>query len=571
MISPTRSLPRPVPMKPSIPTRLFLAVLSACAVVLAVNGVAERFSFERVFLQYLNEQGMQRMQQLATVVAGEYRSHGSWDFMRADPDEWFWNRILPQLVEHVSPPGTTAVPAGHASSRPEAPAMGASTTRGADTPTAGGTDAPMTKGMDAPAADVASASTKGAEDVPAAGGTKASAAGVTKAPAVEATDAPATGGPYGPEDAPEPPLSDLAGVMLRMALMDTQGRLLMGNPAAATPRGVRLPVRVDGQTVGWLSMLPLEKAVERSDVRFYEAQQRARWLNIAASIAVAALLAWLLSRALLSRLKVLAGGIRRLARGDYDSRLPAGSDDELGRLRDDVNHLAQVLERTEESRRDFMADISHELRTPLAVLRAELEAMQDGIRPLTPEGLQAVQGPAQQLGKLVEDLHELSMAQAEVSYQHEPLDVGVVLAQALAGMASRLADAGLQLHQVLPASPLPVLGEARRLEQVFVNLLENAARYTDAGGQVRVVARTVSGRQVEIVVEDSAPGVPADRRVRLFERFYRVDSSRARARGGSGLGLAICQHIVQAHRGTITADDSPLGGLRITVTLPLQP
>ena len=82
-------------MKPSIPTRLFLAVLSACAVVLAVNGVAERFSFERVFLQYLNEQGMQRMQQLATVVAGEYRSHGSWDFMRADPDEWFWNRILP--------------------------------------------------------------------------------------------------------------------------------------------------------------------------------------------------------------------------------------------------------------------------------------------------------------------------------------------------------------------------------------------------------------------------------------------------------------------------------------------
>lgn len=518
-------------MKPSIPTRLFLAVLSACAVVLAVNGVAERFSFERVFLQYLNEQGMQRMQQLATVVAGEYRSHGSWDFMRADPDEWFWNRILPQLVEHVSPPGTTAVPAGHAGSRPEATATGASTTRGADISTAGGTGAPMTKGM----------------------------------------DAPATGGPYGPEDAPEPPLSDLAGVMLRMALMDTQGRLLMGNPAAATPRGVRLPVRVDGQTVGWLSMLPLEKAVERSDVRFYEAQQRARWLNIAASIAVAALLAWLLSRALLSRLKVLAGGIRRLARGDYDSRLPAGSDDELGRLRDDVNHLAQVLERTEESRRDFMADISHELRTPLAVLRAELEAMQDGIRPLTPEGLQAVQGPVQQLGKLVEDLHELSMAQAEVSYQHEPLDVGVVLAQALAGMASRLADAGLQLQRVLPASPLPVLGEARRLEQVFVNLLENAARYTDAGGQVRVVARTVSGRQVEIVVEDSAPGVPADKRARLFERFYRVDRSRARARGGSGLGLAICQHIVQAHRGTIAADDSPLGGLRITVTLPLQP
>lgn len=476
------------PMKLSIPTRLFLAVLVACAVVLAVNSVAERFSFERVFLQYLNEQGEQRMQELAGVVSGEYRRHGSWDFMRDDPETWFWEHVLPAL-----------------------------------------------DGLDAAARRSAVAEGVAASSL----------------------------------SALEPPLSDQAGALLRMALMDEQGQLLVGNPAATTSRGTRLPIRVDGHTVGWLSMLPLEKAVERNDVRFYEAQQRARWLNIAASIAVAALLAWGLSRALLSRLKLLASGIRHLAHGEYDRRLPAGADDEFGRLLGDVNHLAQVLERTEHSRRDFMADISHELRTPLAVLRAGLEAMQDGIRPMNAEGLQLAQAQVQQLGKLVDDLHELSMAQSGAALQLARVDVGAVLDDTLQAMAPRLAEAGLALEWQRGAEPLPVSADDARLQQVFSNLLENAARYTDRGGRVRVGAGVQQG-QVRIIIEDTAPGVPEEQRTRLFERFYRVDRSRARARGGSGLGLSICQYLVQAHRGTISASGSPLGGLRITITLPLQ-
>ncbi|MFT4266200.1 MAG: sensor histidine kinase efflux regulator BaeS [Xenophilus sp.] len=458
-------------MKLSIPAKLFLAVLTACALVLAVNGIAGRLSFERAFLDYLNEQGVQRMQQIAVRLEAEYRSHGNWEFLRGKPEAWF-QLLRPSELE-----------------------------------------------------------------------------------AEEAMNQ-------------SPPLSDQSGVILRLAVFDGQDQRVLGNPSAASKEAIRRPVTVDGRTVGWLAMVPLEKAVAEGDVRFYRAQQRAWWINIGASVFVAALLAGMLSRTLLRRLQALTGGIHRLAAGDYAARIAGMASDELGRLVQDVNRLADVLEHTDQSRRDFMADISHELRTPLAVLRAEMEAIQDGIRPLQPDSLAPLQGQVQQLGKLIDDLHELSVTQAEPSYRFAPIDVAGALRSALAAMSGRFADAGLRVHAEWPAGPLLVQGEERRLQQLFANLLENAARYTDRGGQVRAGARR-DGAQAVLAIEDSAPGVPGDKRGRLFERFYRVETSRSRASGGSGLGLAICHQIVRAHGGEIRAEASPLGGLRIVIRLPL--
>lgn len=460
-------------MKLSILSKLFIAMLSACALTLAVNGVAGRFSFERAFLNYLNDQGVQRMQQIAAFLADEYRTHDDWEFLRGNPEALF--RIIRPARENAG----------------------------------------------------------------------------------EVPDLP-------------PPLSDQTGLILRLAVLDEQGQRVFGNPSATRKGAIRTPVTVNGHGVGWLAMVPLEQAVEDGDVRFYQAQQRAWWINIAASIAVAALLAWLLSRVLLQPLNILTGSIRKLAAGDYAVRIAGSASDELGRLMQDVNRLADVLNRTEQSRRDFMADISHELRTPLSVLRAELEAIHDGIRPLRPDTLTLLQGQVRQLGKLVDDLHELSTAQANQSYQLVPIDVVSALNAALASMGHRFADAGLELHADLFPMPLLIQGEERRLQQLFVNLLENATRYTDRGGQVLVSVRQYSGDAV-IVIEDSAPGVPDDKLARLFERFYRVDSSRSRASGGSGLGLAICHCVTQAHGGAIRAEASSLGGLRIVITFPLLP
>lgn len=461
-------------MKLNTAARIFLSMLFACVLVLGVNGIAGRISFERAFLGYINQQGVQRMQQIAANVASEYQVHGSWTFLEGRPEAWF--RL-------IHPAGTNA---GGAASRP-------------------------------------------------------------------------------------PPVSDLAGVIPRLALFDGEGRRLLGNPAADTADAIRAPVAVEGRHVGWLAMVPLEKAIDPSGERFYQAQQRAWWLNIAVSVAVAALLAWLLSRLLVRRLRALTDGIYQLAAGDYTARIVDRGGDEVARVVQDVNRLAEVLEHTEQSRRDFMADISHELRTPLAVLRAEMEAIEDGIRPMRPDSLAPLQGQVRQLGKLVEDLHELALTQVGPSYQLASIDVVVALDAALTSMAQRLADAGLELLPLdLPGMPLLVLGDERRLRQLFVNLLENTQRYTDRGGQLRVSARAEEGRAV-IVIDDSAPGVAEDKRARLFERFYRIETSRSRTSGGSGLGLAICTHIVQAHRGSIHAEASPLGGLRVIVSLPLLP
>lgn len=460
----------PASMKLDIRAKLFLAVLAACATVLAVNGIAARISFERAFLGYLNEQGVQRMQEMIPRLASEYRRHGGWAFLHEGPQAWF--RL-------TMPPGLDRAP-----------------------------------------------------------------------------------------DRP-PPVSDQTGVVPRLALLDADGGRLIGNPAA-TEHAVRRPVTVDGRTVGWLAMVPFERAIAEGDVRFYREQLRAWWINIATSVSVAALLAWALSRTLMRRLGALKDGIHQLAAGRYATRISGATEDELGRLVQDVNRLAGVLERTDQSRRDFMADISHELRTPLAVLRAELEAIQDGIRPLHSAGLEPLQGQVQQLGKLIDDLHDLSVAQAEPSYQFAPIDVVAAVDAALTGMQRRFSDAGLALEAELPAGPLLVRGEERRLQQLFANLLENSHRYTDGGGKVRASVRREAGRAM-VVIEDSAPGVPDDKRARLFERFYRVETSRSRASGGSGLGLAICRHIVHAHGGEIHAEPSLLGGLRIVIHFPLLP
>ncbi len=367
-----------------------------------------------------------------------------------------------------------------------------------------------------------------------------------------------------------PPVSDQSGAVFRFALLDARGQQVIGNPNI-DEGAIRRAIVVRGRTVGWMAMVPFQRVLETNERRFVEQQQRRWWAIGAVSVLVAATLAWLLTRALLRRLRGLAAATHRLSAGDYTTRLSPGGDDEIGRLAQDFNRMADVLESTEQNRRAFMADISHELRTQLAVLRAELEAVQDGIRPMTPATLAPLQGEVRQLGKLIDDLHDLALTQSgALAYRRSAMNVGAVLRATLDGMRGRFADAGLTLKTQDDPRPLTVLGDERRLQQLFANLLENALRYTDAGGVVSVQAQALDGR-VRIVIDDSAPGVDPDKRARLFERFYRVEGSRNRASGGSGLGLAICHNIVLAHDGTIGTDVSALGGLCIVLTLPLQP
>lgn len=381
---------------------------------------------------------------------------------------------------------------------------------------------------------------------------------------------PAEGAPAVTGPAPTP--AELTGASRRFTLLDQNRQRVAGfaEPAAEV---IERPIVVDGLTVGWLVLTPFESVSSGAEKRFADAQVRAAWAVGLGALLLAAGLAFWASRRLLRPLRQVAEATHRLAAGDYAVRVPergAAQDthDEVGRLAHDFNQLAMALQRTESTRREFMADVSHELRTPLAVLHGELEALEDGLRPLSPASVRALRGEVATLGKLVDDLYELSLADVgALAYRKAELDLRGLIDDTAGAFGERLRGRGIALELDLPPGPLPAFGDERRLRQLFVNLFENSCRYTDRGGAVRVRARR-DGKDALVDLHDSAPGVAPELLPRLFERFFRAEASRSRASGGAGLGLSICQRIVEAHEGRIEAKASPLGGLWLQVRLP---
>jgi len=357
---------------------------------------------------------------------------------------------------------------------------------------------------------------------------------------------------------------------LAVALLDADREFVVGRMDGLDELDL-LPIKVSGREVGFLGIRPPPGLTDRQDLYFSQRQAQALLAIALAVIALAALSAWPISRQLVRPIRELSQGARRLAAGEYDTRMVPGTGDELGQLTADFNSLARTLQENEKSRRRWIADISHELRTPLSILQGEIEAMQDGIRAPSAERLQVLHNETANLTRLVKDLYELSLSDiGALSYQKRPTDLDSVLADCVAGHRERFAGRGIELSWLSScAAPVIVPGDADRLKQLFSNLLSNSLRYTDANGRVEVGL----GRRDDMAVidiRDSAPGVPAEHLPHLFERLYRVESSRSRATGGSGLGLSICRSIVEAHDGRISAQASSMGGLWIQVELPVE-
>jgi two-component system sensor histidine kinase BaeS len=361
-------------------------------------------------------------------------------------------------------------------------------------------------------------------------------------------------------------------IFLRLQLLDAERRVVTGRLPG--PEHALVPIRVETRVVGWLAV-PQLREVQSGFERHFLQQQRMKLLLIGgAAIAVAALIALLLARHLVRPIRLLNRGTHELTQGNYTIgdtlHLPVERRDELGELARDFNELARTLAANDNSRKRWLADISHELRTPLAILRGEIEAMLDGVRPLDRDHLQSVQQEVAHLTRLVDDLHALTTADiGGLQYRKADCDVAELWREVCEAHAAPFAAAGLTLRSDIPDAELVCYGDESRLRQLLDNLLDNSRKYTANGGLVQVSLRR-DGEQLLLTVEDSAPGVPAESLPRLFDHLYRVEDSRNRSTGGSGLGLAICQRIVAAHGGAITAAASAFGGLRIDVVLPMK-
>jgi len=368
-------------------------------------------------------------------------------------------------------------------------------------------------------------------------------------------------GPHG-----TPPVSELTGAILRWGLRDAEHHYVVGYEKLGSD-AVERPVVVGGKTVGYVAMAPFQSVAAAGAQRFARSQLEATLLVGGLALGLAALIAGWISVALMRPIQRIAKATHRLAAGEYGTRVAVRSQDEVGALGADFNHLAETLQKNADVRRSLFADISHELRTPLAVLKGELEAMEDGVRPLTGPAVKSLLGEVDALSQLVADLHEFALAGAgSLSYRIQAMPLDRVLRDTVEAFALRFSEHGLRL-QTDVAGELTVDGDEARLRQVFHNLLENSLRYTDAGGVVQVSAVS-SGQDVVVRLQDSAPGVADDELPLLFDRFYRARMPGVRAGGGSGLGLAICRAVVEAHRGHIEAHPSPLGGVAITIRLP---
>jgi signal transduction histidine kinase len=289
-----------------------------------------------------------------------------------------------------------------------------------------------------------------------------------------------------------------------------------------------------------------------------------------AAIMAAAVVSWLVSQQITNPLRALVRLSQRIAGGQYQERLEITSHDELAELVQSFNHMAEALDHTESIRRELMADVTHELKTPLASIKGYMEGLQDGVVPANVETFQLIHREASRLQRLVEDLQELSRVEAgEMPIHLQTTDPCPIVEAAVERMRPQFNEKGIELTAQRSDSLPAVYADPDRIGQVITNLLGNALQNTSAGGHVEVIL-SPNHDCVRFAIKDSGIGLAPENLERIFQRFYRVDKSRARSSGGSGIGLTISRHFAEAHHGRIWAESRGLGqGSVFYITLPI--
>lgn len=347
---------------------------------------------------------------------------------------------------------------------------------------------------------------------------------------------------------------------------DREGGMGRG-PDRTPPARLVIAVPQERITSAWLTMAPTLLA------------------SAATALIVAIAVAMLLARSIARPLAQLTQASERMAKGDFDQYIHAPGHDEVAQLASSFNTMAREVGQTHQTMRDFLANVSHELRTPLTSIEGFAQAMRDGTIQ-DPEqhrdAARIIAEEADRMHRLVEDLLYLSKIESgQIDLLRARLDLTDLLRGCVQQIQPQIESAGVDV-QVISAEVPSVLADEHRLQQVFVNLLDNAIKHTPSEGSVQVRtyalanhrpgpeqrADSAAPRWVAVDVFNSGSYIPEDHRARIFERFYQVDRSRAGNTEGSGLGLAIVREIVQAHRGKVEVNSDPARGTTFTVILP---
>lgn len=302
---------------------------------------------------------------------------------------------------------------------------------------------------------------------------------------------------------------------------------------------------------------------------FVTALARSLVLVILIAGGVGLLLSVILFRRLVDPVRQMMTMAERIAAGDYGARARVGATDEIGRLAESLNRMAEGLQTLERLRKDLVANVAHELRTPLANLQGYLEAMAEGVTPASRETIASLHEEVLRLVRLVEALHELSLFDARLPKTRiRPVDMGPLVRRLVDLRQAEISAKGLTVQ-----SRVAVDGVARAdpdlLTQALQNLLDNAVKYTPAGGALRVEV-VPEGTGVRIAVSNTGEGIASEDLPFIFERFYRGEKSRSRELGGAGIGLSIVQEVARVHGGQVGAHSRD-GLTTVWLTLPAIP
>ena len=365
----------------------------------------------------------------------------------------------------------------------------------------------------------------------------------------------------------------------RVILVDRQGQVVADSHRgslgrhldAGVPSSFSVPVSDSRGPLGTLLVNPVLPVEAVEPLPQQEPPEPSLSLLLVLSgllaVGVALILTFFLSRRILAPVESLARVARQVAQRDFSARAEVHSRDEVGELARTFNSMVEELSRTEELRRNLVADVAHELRTPVTNLRGYIEGIADGVIKPDPATLSSMHGEVMLQTRLIEDLQDLALAESgQMQLKLQPCDLSALMRHAAATVQPQAQAKGMELAVEGPDA-LPMQADPERVSQVLRNLLINAVNYTSTGGKIRLSAAQEDGH-ARIQVEDNGPGIPPQDLPHVFERFYRVDKSRSRATGGTGLGLTIARSLVEAHGGRIEAWSQVGQGTRFVVTLP---
>jgi two-component system, OmpR family, sensor histidine kinase BaeS len=310
--------------------------------------------------------------------------------------------------------------------------------------------------------------------------------------------------------------------------------------------------------------------VGSAEQAFLNAFRNSLWLAALVAVIASILLALLFSRLITRPLKAVTLSAQKVAAGDFSQRVSQKTRDEIGQVSAAFNSMAEQLNKKEQSRRQLVADIAHELRTPLTTIQGNLEAWRDGVIAPTPEKIALVHDETVLLSRIITDLRDLSLIEGGWLKMHQlPTNLVELVNNEISSISNQAQEHNILLHNNLPVDLPRVFIDAGRIRQVLRNLLVNALRYTNTGGDISIKAISSSGGWLTVAVSDTGSGIAAEDLPYIFDHLYKSDHSRQRGHSGSGLGLAIVKQFVQAHGGKVWAESQPGEGSTFYFTLPL--